>query len=212
MISAATPDPQTAATLATLMFSMAMLFNGYDIQSASHPRLTRNSVFQPPDAIPDFWMFMYRVSPFTYIIGGIAATGLYGESITCSENELSIMEPPLDQTCGEYLREYLTQNGGEVYNPSATSQCRYCSLSSADQFLSAVGISWTNRWRNFGIVWAYVVFNCFMALFLYYCLRVEKWRMGFVTGHARDVFRRVLMWISVLLFGALGKRKRDGNR
>ncbi|PVH91181.1 hypothetical protein DM02DRAFT_475415, partial [Periconia macrospinosa] len=163
VISAATPDAQTAATLATLMFSLGMLFNG---------------VFQPPDAMPYFWLFMYYVSPFTYIIGGIAATGLHGELIMCSENELSVMEPPPNQTCGEYLRGYLIQLGGEVYNPSATSHCQYCSIPSADEFLSGIGVSWNNRWLYFGIVWAYVVFNCFMALLLYYGFRVRKWKGG----------------------------------
>ncbi|KAI8649633.1 ABC transporter CDR4 [Fusarium keratoplasticum] len=51
MVIAAISDATLAAMLATLMFGMSFVFNG---------------VMQPPDALPGFWTFMYRVSPFTY--------------------------------------------------------------------------------------------------------------------------------------------------
>jgi len=124
--------------------------------------------------MPQFWTFMYYVSPFTYIIGGIAATGLHGVSISCSKNELSIMDPPPHYTCRDYLQEYLDQRGGRLYNPSAMTQCQYCPVSSADQFLEQVGISWSNRWRNFGLVWAYILFNCLTGVVLYYACRVRR--------------------------------------
>lgn len=144
--------------------------------SANDPNfsLTRISVFQPLDAMPKFWTFMYYISPFTYIIGGIAASGLHGVPISCSKNELSVMDPPPNYTCGDYLQEYLDKRGGRLYNPSAIAQCQYCPVSSADQFLLKVGISWSNRWRNFGFVWAYIVFNCLAAVLLYYACRVRR--------------------------------------
>jgi ATP-binding cassette subfamily G (WHITE) protein 2 (PDR) len=50
MLIAALPDSETAGNIATLMFSLTLTFNG---------------VFQPPLALPGFWIFMYRVSPLT---------------------------------------------------------------------------------------------------------------------------------------------------
>jgi ATP-binding cassette subfamily G (WHITE) protein 2 (PDR) len=50
MLIAALPDSETAGNIATLMFSLTLTFNG---------------VFQPPYALPGFWIFMYRVSPLT---------------------------------------------------------------------------------------------------------------------------------------------------
>jgi ATP-binding cassette subfamily G (WHITE) protein 2 (PDR) len=50
MLIAALPDAETAGKIATLMFSLTLSFNG---------------VFQPPQALPGFWIFMYRVSPLT---------------------------------------------------------------------------------------------------------------------------------------------------
>jgi ABC-type multidrug transport system permease subunit len=50
MLISALPDAETAGNIATLMFSLTLTFNG---------------VFQPPQALPGFWIFMYRVSPLT---------------------------------------------------------------------------------------------------------------------------------------------------
>lgn len=100
------------------------------------------------------------------------------------------MDPPMEQTCGDYLKSYLDKYGGEVYNPAATSQCQYCSLSNADQFLLGVGISWSARWRNLGIIWGYIVFNVLAALLLYYNFRIRTWKMGFLEGWIRNVRSR----------------------
>lgn len=50
MLISALPDAETAGNIATLMFSLTLTFNG---------------VFQTPQALPGFWIFMYRVSPLT---------------------------------------------------------------------------------------------------------------------------------------------------
>ncbi|QSZ33671.1 hypothetical protein DSL72_005242 [Monilinia vaccinii-corymbosi] len=159
MLISALPDAETAGNIATLMFSLTLTFNG---------------VFQPPQALPGFWIFMYRVSPLTYIVSAIASTGLSGRQVTCSTNELAIMQPPAGQSCGSYLQSYATAAGGSIYNPEAMSDCRYCSASNADQFLSAVAISYSTRWRDYGIVFSYIIFNMFMAVLFYYLIRVRQ--------------------------------------
>lgn len=83
---------------------------------------------------------MYRVSPLTYLIAGITATGLHGRKIECSDAELSVFNPPSGLTCGAYLNRFVTAAGGQLYNPTATSNCQYCQLSNADQYLSASNI------------------------------------------------------------------------
>lgn len=159
MTIAAMPDEQTAASIVTLLSLMSAIFSG---------------VLQTPTALPGFWIFMYRVSPFTYWIGGIVSTALHGREITCSERETSIFDPPAGETCEEYLRPFLAQAPGKLQNPGDTSQCRYCTLSTADQYLAGSEIYWSQRWRNYGIFWAFIVFNIFMAIVLYYVFRVRK--------------------------------------
>ena len=118
---------------------------------------------------------MYRVSPLTYIVDGIVATGLHGRPVQCSTGELNIFNPPAGLNCGTYLQSYLGSAAGQLLNAKATTQCQYCPLSNADQFLSTSAISWSTRWRNFGIGWAYIVFNLSAAVALYYFFRVKKW-------------------------------------
>ncbi|KAJ5675362.1 hypothetical protein N7462_008259 [Penicillium macrosclerotiorum] len=154
----AIPEPALAAMVATLMFGLSFLFNG---------------VMQPPGDLPRFWIFMYRVSPFTYYISGIGSTALHGREVHCNSVELNTFDPPAGQTCHEYLAKYLETATGSLYNPNATSNCEYCSISSADQYLAAREIYWTDRWRNYGIFWCYFVFNIFGAIVLYYVFRAR---------------------------------------
>ena len=39
-------------------------------------------------------------------------------------------------------------------------------------------IYWSQRWRNFGIVWVYVFFNIFVTIVLYWGFKVKKWNLS----------------------------------
>lgn len=163
MTIAAVHDAQTAGGYVVLLVMMSLVFCG---------------VLQTPDALPGFWIFMYRVSPFTYWTSGMVSTQLHERLVNCSPTETSIFDPPQGMTCGEYMAPYLQKAPGQLQNPNDTASCRYCSLTVADQYLAGSKIYWTDRWRNFGLVWAYVVFNIFIAVVTYYLFRVKKWSLG----------------------------------
>lgn len=160
MCIAALPDAQTAGGIVTLLTLMSTIFCG---------------VLQGPTALPGFWIFMYRVSPFTYWVGGIAATQLHARQVTCAAGETSIFSPPAGQTCQEYLAPFLAEAPGYLGNPNATEGCEYCTFSVADQYLAGSNIFWSERWRNFGIMWAFIGFNIFVAILTYYLFRIRKW-------------------------------------
>jgi ATP-binding cassette subfamily G (WHITE) protein 2 (PDR) len=84
------------------------------------------------------------------------------------------MQPPAGSTCGDYLAPYAQLAGGRVYNPTASADCQYCSLSNTDQSLNRVNIYYGTRWRDYGIGFAFIFFNIFTAVFLYYMIRVRK--------------------------------------
>lgn len=117
---------------------------------------------------------MYRVSPFTYLVSAVLSTGVSGTSVNCSEIELLKIPPPSGETCGSYLGAYAKRAGGRVLNRDSTSECRYCAMDSTDQFLEQVNIYFSERWRNVGILFVYIVFNLFAAIFLYWLIRVPK--------------------------------------
>lgn len=158
MCIAALPDAQTAGAIVTFLFAMSLIFNG---------------VMQPPQALPGFWIFMYRVSFFTYWVAGMAAAMLHSRQVTCSDVELSVFQPPAGQTCGQWMESYLTTAPGTLTNPDATADCAYCQTSVADTFLAGSNIYWSQRWRNFGFLFAYIVFNIAVAVLVYWFFRVR---------------------------------------
>lgn len=160
---------------------------------------------QPPQALPGFWIFMYRVSPLTYLVSSLAATGMHGRSIICAAAELSRFDPPLGTTCGTYLQSYLSANpAGTLLNPSAIVGCEYCPLSTSDQFLAGVSISWDNRWRDYGLGFVYIGFNIVGAVLFYYAFRVRKWSGASVRRVPARVVHGLLTglrWVRALLVG-----------
>ncbi len=120
---------------------------------------------------------MYRVSPFTYLINGMLAVGIANTNVECSEIEYSTFNPREGETCAEYLREYIYEpglRGGYVRNPDATSQCQFCSAESTNVYLEQLSSQYSTRWRNFGIMWAFIIFNIGAALLLYWLARVPR--------------------------------------
>ena len=118
---------------------------------------------------------MYRVSPFTYLVGGFLATGIANTRVTCADNEFLTFQPgQAGQTCIDYMQNYINGFGGYLQNEQATSDCQYCTYDDSNVFLSGVSISYSDRWRNFGILWAFIIFNIVMAVFFYWLVRVPK--------------------------------------
>jgi ATP-binding cassette, subfamily G (WHITE), member 2, PDR len=132
------------------------------------------SVLATPSNLPGFWIFMYRVSPFTYLIGAMLSVAVANTDVTCEPVELVYFEPTNGTTCGAYMADYIKLAGGYLTNPEATTSCGFCSVSDTNTFLAGVVSFYSERWRNFGIMWAYVIFNICCAVFIYWLVRVPK--------------------------------------
>lgn len=118
---------------------------------------------------------MYYMSPFTYLVSGMLSTGVANTDVTCASNEYLRFQPLANQTCEQYMSQYIqTAQAGYVLDPSATSDCQFCPLDSTNQFLASVDIYFKDAWRNFGLMWIYIVFNIAAALFFYWLVRVPK--------------------------------------
>lgn len=159
MTIVAMPDAHAAAGIVILLTMMSTIFSG---------------VLQTRIALPGFWVFMYYVSPFTYWISGIVSTVLHERPVECSVSETLIFDPPQGMNCAQYLSPLAGQGSGSLQNPFDTEGCRYCGFGVADQYLAGVDIFWEDRWRNFGIMWAYIAFNIAVAIGVYYIFRVRK--------------------------------------
>ena len=117
---------------------------------------------------------MYRVSPFNYLVDGMLSTGLANTEVTCASYEFSTLQPPAGRTCQQYFQNYIDAAGGYVLDQNATQDCKFCPAKSTNVYLNQVSSSYSHRWRNFGIMWAFIVFNVFGALFLYWLVRVPR--------------------------------------
>lgn len=151
--------PETSVNLAVLLYWLSLTFCG---------------VLVSPTALPGFWIFMYRVVPFTYLMNGMAVAGLKGSRIACSGAELLQIDLPkavvdAGTTCGAYMESYVQMAGGYVANPGALSECQFCPVSETNEILKSFGMRLEDPWRNAGLMVVYIVFNISMA-FLFYWL------------------------------------------
>lgn len=159
MIVAGIEQAAEGANIANLLFSLSLTFSG---------------VMATKEALPDFWIFMYRVSPFTYLTGGMLSISMANTDVFCADNEYLLTQPPVGSTYGQYLADYAINSGGYVRNGNATADCQFCPPSTTNQYLDSVSVSFDNAWRDFGIIWVYVAFNIFAALGIYWLARMPK--------------------------------------
>ncbi|KAI9927870.1 hypothetical protein ASPWEDRAFT_157610 [Aspergillus wentii DTO 134E9] len=159
MVIAGVENSETGGNIANLLFALLLLFCG---------------VVATPQAMPGFWIFMYRLSPFTYLVSAMLSTAVSGTDVTCASIETLQVDPPTQQTCSQYLDSFVTINGGYIQNPNATSQCEYCPIAKTDVFLASVNSHWDDAWRNFGLMWVYIAFNIAAAVGVYWLARVPK--------------------------------------
>jgi ATP-binding cassette, subfamily G (WHITE), member 2, PDR len=161
MVIAGIDDAETGGNVAQLLFSLTLIFCG---------------VLASPTVLPGFWIFMYRVSPFTYIVDAMLSVGLANTRVVCSDIEYLNFNPAAGMNCSTYLQPYISMAGGYLTEESkgATANCQYCAVSDTNIFLLNLSSSYDHRWRNFGLIWVYITFNVCGAIFLYWLARVPK--------------------------------------
>jgi len=128
---------EAGGNVANLLFSLCLIFCG---------------VLAGPDSMPKFWEFMYRVSPFTYLVSAMLSTAVANTNVVCAANEYMNFVPPNGTTCGEYMDSYIKAAGGYLLDPNNTTMCSYCTISDTNVFLAGVHSHYEDRWRNFGYV------------------------------------------------------------
>lgn len=151
--------PESAGVLVTLLWMICIAFCGVGV---------------PIDDLQAFWKFMYHTSPGTYLMKGIMSAAVYGSKVTCADNEILHVTTPGNMTCADYLGPFVQFAGGYISDLDSTDSCQYCPMATTEQFLQRFSIDYSTRWRDFGLLWAYVLFNIVAALGLYWVFRVPK--------------------------------------
>lgn len=112
--------------ITSLMFSLCLIFAG---------------VFQPLAQLISFWHWMYTsfelsdgryyVSPLQWMIGATVSNALHDVSVTCTTDELSIIQPPSGNSVSfcSYSRTILSSLAGPIlgqpteFRTTSQSQC-----------------------------------------------------------------------------------------
>ncbi|KAI1385114.1 ABC-2 type transporter-domain-containing protein [Hypoxylon trugodes] len=166
-LAAGIKDSEIAMQIGILLYWLALVFCG---------------VLMPPAQLPRFWIFMYRISPLTYLMEGLTVAGLAQTHIHCSDIET--LHIPFPQsvisssgnatTCDDYLQPYVQTFGGYVTNPLNTTECQYCPFLSANTLLESFGMNVGHTWRNAGLLACYVIFNIFATFGIFWATRTLK--------------------------------------
>ncbi|KAL5339404.1 ABC-2 type transporter-domain-containing protein [Aspergillus crustosus] len=149
-IAAFSPNELFASLLIPCFFTFIVAFCG---------------VVVPYMAIPTFWQsWMYWLTPFHYLLEGFLGVLVHNVPMECVEREEAFFSlPPGANSCQEYAGSYLSQGTGYVRD-AGDGMCGYCLFSNGDQFATNFNVYYSHKWRDYGIFWAFVMFN-FAAVF-----------------------------------------------
>ncbi|KAF2139372.1 uncharacterized protein K452DRAFT_275615 [Aplosporella prunicola CBS 121167] len=170
-IASFSPNELLASLLVPMFFLFVVSFCG---------------VVVPYIALPYFWKsWMYWLTPFHYLLEAFLGLLTHGIPVNCDSSELAKFYPPPGQTCESYAGPYIAQAGGKLQNTS-DGTCGFCQYADGDQFAASFNVYHSHTWRNFGIFWAYIVFNFFIV---YVCswlyLQGGRKIKGFFSPQAR---------------------------
>ncbi|KAI0693726.1 pleiotropic drug resistance ABC transporter [Cytidiella melzeri] len=158
-IAAMAPNVQIAALLFSSLFSFVIIFNG---------------VLQPFRLL-GWWKWMYRVSPYTYVVEGLLAAAIGNEELSCASVEVVSLTPPAGTSCGAYLQTFMDTSGGYLLNGDSTTQCQFCPYRTTDEFLfNSFNVVYSHRWRNIGIFIGFIAINTAGIYLLSYLFRFRR--------------------------------------
>ena len=165
-MAAISPNAMISSILFSTFFSFVVVFCG---------------VVQPPSQLPYFWSsWMFRLSPFTWIMEGILGNAVGDAKVDCQPNELQTIIPP-NVSCERWMEPWTAKRdavnppprtGYYVSNPDGT--CGFCRYRYGEDYLNSVEMTAKGMYRDLGIICAYIVFNTLLLFGLFWLFRIYK--------------------------------------
>ncbi|KAJ3541172.1 hypothetical protein NM208_g4732 [Fusarium decemcellulare] len=130
----------------------------------------------PYSQLESFWRYwIYYLNPFTYLMGSLMTFALFDKQIECADSEFAVFDPQPNETCSEYLSDYLQGMGSRsnLVNPDATSDCRVCQYRKGDDYLYSLNLKdFYYGWRDAAIVVIFVL-SSYALVFVLMKLRTK---------------------------------------
>ncbi|KAL8714283.1 MAG: hypothetical protein Q9225_006605 [Loekoesia sp. 1 TL-2023] len=147
-IASFAPNELLASILVPLFFLFVVSFCG---------------VVVPFAGLPHFWQsWMYYLTPFRYILDGFLGAAVHNRPVRCESSELARFSAPPGQTCESYTQQFVAMAGGYVQT-GANGICEFCQYSNGDEFAMGFNVKYSNRWMDYGVVFAFCGFNFFVV-------------------------------------------------
>jgi ATP-binding cassette, subfamily G (WHITE), member 2, SNQ2 len=162
MIAAITPSPFISSLVNPFVIVVFALLCGVTI---------------PKGQMPGFYRaWLYELNPLTRLIGGMVVTELHDRPVICEPREYNPFTAPPGQTCGDYMARFFAAGGPGYLESNTSSTCNYCAYRIGDQFYQPLGYEFETRWRDLGILAAFIGSNL-VILFLAVSITTVKKRM-----------------------------------
>lgn len=135
MIIAAFETAEAGGNVANILFTLCLIFCG---------------VLARPGQFPQFWIFLYRVSPFTYLVSALLSTSVGNTGVECAAKEYLTFDPPANETCMSYMATQIQAAGGylKAGTEGNTADCLYCPIGDTNTYLGQIGISYSRSYRH----------------------------------------------------------------
>ncbi|KAH7333166.1 putative Brefeldin A resistance protein [Rhexocercosporidium sp. MPI-PUGE-AT-0058] len=136
-----------------------------------------SGVLVPYSLLQEFWRYwLYYINPFNYLMGSLLVFTTYDTVVRCKESEFAVFEPFANQTCGEYLGDYLQGmgSGSNLTNPDATTNCKVCQYKTGADYLRTINLpEYYYGWRD-AAIFVIFVFSSYGFVYLLMKLRTKK--------------------------------------
>lgn len=155
-MAAISPNAMIASVLFSTFFSFVVVFCG---------------VVQPPKQLPYFWRsWMFYLSPFTWVMEGILGNAIGSVLVHCQMEEMQEIVPPEGKSCNEYMHNF-----PKGFVVESDNKCMYCLYRLGDDYLNSNKLHAENKYRDLGLMVAYIAFNIGLLFALFYLFRIHKW-------------------------------------
>ncbi|WKT52709.1 AAA ATPase domain [Fusarium oxysporum f. sp. vasinfectum] len=142
-----------------------------------------NGIIVPYSQIQVFWRYwLYYLSPFTYLLGGMVTAVTSSVGVSCSSADLTVFTAPANETCSSYVSKWALSASAQLLNPEASGDdyCQVCRWTTGTQFLDQFNLGdgqLGGQWGSWGIFVVFTFSNLALVYFFTWATKVKGWRL-----------------------------------